>query len=182
LCPYGSIGDILWVREQFGWFGSIISGSYGYVEPEKPRYPPHVLKGGFKRPVVFKADYPKHRFDPNDSGWKPSIFMPKTACRIWLEITDRRIEILQDITEEDAKAEGINYTGTDEIGCPIAYEDYLSKGAKFKHSSITGKNNYHRFTAVSSYKSLWEYINGKGSWAKNHWVWVIEFKVKEILK
>lgn len=157
ICPYGIPGDTLWVREQFGWYNHIISGSYGYISPEKPRYPPHVIKGGFKKPVIFKADYPKHRFDPDDSGWKPSIHMPKTACRIWLEITNIRVERLHDITEQDAQAEGADFQ-------------------KWEGISETTQSYKNGFT------STWLYINGDDSWNCNPWVWVIEFKIKEILK
>jgi hypothetical protein len=88
------------------------------------------------------------------SGWKPSIHMPKKAARIWERITDIRVERLNDISEADAIAEGIkqfpegyifnNYT-----------EDAVCK------------------TAVESYRTLWESINGDGSWELNPWVWAI---------
>ena len=82
-CPYGKVGDILWVRETFN-----------YRDREKMN-------------VAYKADKDKQaqHFLP----WKPSIHMPKAAARIWLEITDVRVERLHDISEADAKAEG---TGT----------------------------------------------------------------------
>jgi hypothetical protein len=72
--------------------------------------------------------------------WKPSIFMPRIASRIMLEITGIRVERLQDISEEDAIAEG------------------WPKSSDW-------------------YRSLWESINGQGSWVLNPWVWVIEFMV-----
>lgn len=162
-------GDVLWVRETWGWYGNIISGSYGFVPPEEPRWPPSVIKGGFKRPIIYKADYPKHRFDPDDSGWKPSIYMPYTACRIWLDVIDVRVERLQDISEVDAIAEGIGHGFQMNGGWP----DY----EHIKNGTCTLTQD----TAEMSYASLWESINGKGSWSKNPWVWVIEFKVKEIL-
>jgi hypothetical protein len=79
-------------------------------------------------------------------GWKPSIHMPRWASRINLEITGVRVERLQDISEADAIAEGITADFLEHIYGPAGYRD------------------------------LWESINGKGSWDKNPWVWVIEFK------
>jgi hypothetical protein len=97
--------------------------------------------------------------------------MPKEACRIKLKITDIRVERLQDISQNDAINEGLNFIGNGKIGNPIIYEDYLAIGAKFKHST-----NNIRFTAIDSYKSLWIKINGKDSWNINPWVWVIQFE------
>lgn len=82
-CPFGKVGDILWVRETWGVCSNLPLGT-GYI---------------------YKADdYPKY-MEP--CKWKPSIHMPKDACRIFLKITDVRVERLQDISDEDAKAEGV---------------------------------------------------------------------------
>jgi hypothetical protein len=115
-CPYGWVGDILWVRETWS---KTDSGKYIYA----------ATNNGFN-PV-----------------WKPSIFMPKDACRIRLQITDIRIEKIQDISKEDVIAEGID--------TKFLYEGTHPKWAYF---------------------SLWDKINGKGSCEQNPWVWVIEFK------
>ncbi len=130
-CPYGGIGDVLWVRET--WFDA---GHY----------------------FIYKAD-------PTDNGfkWRPSIFMPKEACRIKLRITGVRVERLQGISEEDAKAEG----------CGRAIE-WMHDG---KIELIEDDHIfYDKASHVTAYKSLWESINSKGSWDKNPWVWVIEFE------
>ncbi|NMB83283.1 MAG: hypothetical protein GYA14_15855 [Ignavibacteria bacterium] len=167
-CPYGQCGEVLWVRETWGWYGTIISGSYGYCPPEEPRWPPAVIKGGFRRPIIYKADYPKHRFDPNDSGWKPSIHMPYSACRIWLDIVDIRVERLHDIKNEDCIEEGIERT---EFG----WKNYQKSYPVNEFMGDTGVEE------LKSYQSLWFEINGEESWYNNPYVWVIEFKVKEIL-
>jgi len=73
--------------------------------------------------------------------WRPSIFMPRWASRINLTVKNIRVERLQDITETDAKAEGVQ-----------------------------------GMTPILDYTYLWESINGKGSWEKNPWVWVVEFE------
>lgn len=87
---------------------------------------------------------------------RPSIFMPKWASRIWLEITGVRIERLQDITEDDAKAEGV------EIRPSAGIASNVCKGSPGP--------------AQFEYYALWESINGKGSWDLNPWVWVYEFR------
>lgn len=168
-CPYGKIGDILWVRETFGWYNTIVQGSYGFVPPEEPRYPPHVLKNGIMRPVIFKADYPKHRFDPGDSGWKPCIHMPRTACRILLQIKDLGLERLTEITNQSAINEGIKFL-SDEFG----YQDY---------GPYAGMGPVY-LTAIESFRSLWDSINADRGfgWHINPWVWRIKFDVLEILK
>jgi len=88
--------------------------------------------------------------------------MPKEACRIRLEVTDVRVERLNDISEEDTKAEGIEKT-------PFGYKNYNKSYPVFEY--MGGGTE-----ALRSYMSLWESINGEGSWDKNLWVWIIEFK------
>lgn len=87
-CPYGKVGDRLWVRESW------CNISKAEVAPE----------------YVFKADtLDAEDYDPTEWRWKPSIHMPKAAARIWLEITGIRVERLWDITEAEAKAEGAEF-------------------------------------------------------------------------
>lgn len=87
-------------------------------------------------------------------GWRPSIFCTRKASRITLEIESVRVERLQDISEADALAEGITLRGCTRFEKECRLE----------------------------YKSLWESINGPGSWDKNPWVWAITFKVLEVRK
>ena len=122
-CPYGQIGDVLWVRET--WQNSANNVYYH-----------------------FKADFT----DPG-KGWKPSIFMPKDAARIWLKITDVRVERLNDISAEDAQKEGITWNQGEE------WEAKYGNAYTYK------------------FKMLWDSINGeKQPWKSNPWVWVIEFE------
>lgn len=125
-CPYGQPGDNLWVRETFNadWCDHVIYRADGGS----------AVAAGY-------AEEPK---------WKPSIFMPRCASRINLEITNVRVERLNDISEEDARAEGA------ELSCGEMRQDYP---------------NYKR-----TFKRLWESINGTGAWEANPFVWVIEFK------
>ena len=146
-----AIGDIIWVRETY-FDTSIVPKA-------------ELFKGVGKN--VYKAD---NAFI-GCNNWRPSLFMPKEACRLWLRVTDVRVERLTDITEEDAEKEGLL---TEELmseafrkhfGYSVGYKNYLSKHTAFVKCPI------------KSYKSLWESINGKGSWDANPFVWVYEFEV-----
>jgi hypothetical protein len=107
-CPYGVPGDRLWVRETWA------------PQPEREeawKLPEHEGGGGSADDVCYRADE-----RPNDhqlgglthgvARWRPSIYMPRFASRITLEVTDVRADRLQDITEEDAKAEGVERQST----------------------------------------------------------------------
>ncbi len=93
-------------------------------------------------------------------GWKPSIRMPRKFSRITLELTSIRVERLQEISEADAQAEGCRR--------PILQEgpDF---GNGMRGRPMTG--NY-----VDAFRTLWESINGKGSWAANPFCWILEFR------
>nr|WP_319802623.1 hypothetical protein [Marinobacter sp. EN3] len=103
-CPYGRPGDRLWVRETFQ--GPLVSYDRAQefyedrLKFESPEYCEYRADGG-PDPVFVDAD------DEERHGWKPSIHMPRWASRINLEITGVRVERLQDISEQDAKAEGV---------------------------------------------------------------------------
>lgn len=134
-CPYGLPGDLLWVRETWQKFAD----EYAYFATDID---------------VF-----------SETKWHPSIHMPRAAARILLEITDIRIERLNDITEADAIAEGINST-TPNSG-PNKYYDNYHTGRWMDKEFL---NN-----PILSFRTLWEKINGPGSWEANPWVWVITF-------
>lgn len=100
-CPYGSPGDVLWVRETWG-FGCGMHGE------------PDILSG--KRVctincINYRAD--TDTLPPDDGKWRPSIHMPRWASRIMLEVVSVRVERVHDISEEDAVAEGASHTGCD---------------------------------------------------------------------
>jgi hypothetical protein len=142
-CPYGQAGDILWVREAFN------------IEqiPVAPEGDHDELL------YYYKATEKVY----TDMKWKPSIHMPKQASRIWLQVTDIKVERLHDMTQEDAIAEGVEKkqgSGSDTI-------------FDFKHY---GYGSYD-VDAKVSYRTLWDCINGNDSWFQNPWVWVISFKV-----
>lgn len=126
--------DILWVRETW--------------HPKR-----HNMPTGFK--YEYKATAEEDG-NPTDEPWKPSIFMPKEACRIWLKVTKVRVERLNDISEEDAMNEGVELNDQ-------GWRCYSGGGMKN--------------TARQSFISLWNSINGKTfPWDSNPWVFVYEFE------
>jgi hypothetical protein len=145
-CPYGQVGDRLWVRETWA--------DIGYAMFEKPYF-------------VYRATDPEWAKNDGWRGWKPSIHMKREASRITLEITGVRVEKLQDISEEDAIAEGVKCEVYDQ-GKPISacwynYQEDLFDGS------------FNSPEAVDSFRTLWDSINAKHSWESNPWVWVVEF-------
>ena len=140
-CPYGQPGDRLWVKEAL--YSSLQScGTRGY------------------RRINYDAD--GTMVDPHkDWRWErnylPSIFMPRWASRITLEITGIRVERVQDISESDAKAEGVD-----------AWFPYTESLRQYAREGGSYRNGFHR---------LWNEINGGRGYGfeLNPWVWVIEF-------
>ncbi len=130
-CHFGEVGDRIWVRETWAEAGA-----------------------GAPELLLYRANYPTHvpshyeNVTPAEEiRWTPSIHMPRWASRILLEITDVRVERLNSISEEDAKAEGAPTEC-----CVIGDKHFLG------------------------FRSLWKNIYGDDSWQANPWVWVIEFK------
>lgn len=149
-CPYGRIGDRLWVRETFADLGD-------YPDPARPN-------------IYYRADF--HNEETWKGSWQPSLFMPRKACRLVLEITAVRVERLQDISEDDAYSEGLEAEVFDQT---IGTKDYLNEGNWF----IGWGDEPFDGIGRKSYQSLWASINGQESWDSNPFVWVIEFKVVE---
>jgi len=150
-CPYGQPGDRLWVRESF----MDLRGTG--VE--------HYDADGRRQRYAFAADSPPGSYSDEarkDYGlkWKPSIHMPRSACRLVLEVTGVRVERLNDISEEDARAEG----------CPFTWDGNQYEPPPPEADSWQG---YGR----ASFSLLWSQINGPDSWQTNPWVWVVEFRV-----
>jgi len=178
LCPYGQVGDYTWARETFQKLQTWEeNGCQFYDLADKS------LSYFFEYKATNESNW--------DGKWKPSIFMPQSACRIVRENIDIRVERVADISEEDAIGEGVELVN--DSNC--LWKDYeLTDGTK-------------RLSARSSYKSLWNSINNnpklnkktdtyivypfdKQSAAKwgntyrnkplivvpNPWVWVVKFK------
>jgi len=140
-CPYGVPGDCLWVREAFSNLAL-------------PSYP---------ECFVYRADGTHSDGDgigcelPDGCRWMPSIHMPRKACRFVLEVVSVRVERLQEISEEDAVAEGVTIRPDAHVAAAVA-EDTPGR-MEFWH--------------------LWRSINGTDSWNANPWVWVVEFRKVE---
>jgi len=172
---YGEPGDFLWVREP-----------WHVGKPHDERNPKqiwdHLTEIGKGVTVLYEAGgwkdtspagreglkYPDNEPMPTWAGvQRSSMFMPRWASRIMLEITDVRVERVQDITEEDARAEGCS--NDEDPWWRPSYNDPDSGGSP---------------SARKSYEYLWDMINGKRqdgiyAWAKNPWVFVVEFKRRE---
>ncbi|HBT4772714.1 TPA: hypothetical protein MB352_003958 [Klebsiella variicola subsp. variicola] len=145
-CPFGDVGDRIWVRETWAEAGA----SAPDLKLYRANYPEHV-------PSIYENVPPAEEI-----RWTPSIHMPRTASRIQLEITDVRVERLNAISEEDAEAEGIDMEALyDSQDCYDCIADH----------NMTG-----RPTVTGAFKYLWESIYGEEGWKSNPWVWVIEFK------
>ncbi len=146
VCPYGVPGDRLWVKETFHYDNS------AYVAQYKDA-PWLGMPDAGNAETFYRASEKNPEIFPR---WKPSIFMPRWASRITLEVTGVRVERLNDISEEDAKAEGVTIKMDAHVAAEIAGKPWTP--------------------ATMEYWHLWESINGKGSWALNPWVWVITFR------
>lgn len=173
--PYGTPGDRLWVRETW-------AAGKGYdADPAQKLRRAKVSDMHMGINIWYRADdsgptswnqisdpprLETGKANPNARGeWRPSIFMPRWASRLQLEVTGVRVERLNSISEADAIAEGVMKDRG--IGCAGWWRDYLNADCALP-------------SAVDSYASLWESINGRGSWKLNPWVWCITFKRIEV--
>jgi len=145
-CPYGQVGDHLWVRETFA--------------------PREMMSG--KAEIAYKADggqLPSYLLGDKEIPcyWKPSIHMPRWASRITLEITNIRVERLQEITNDDAFKEGMTRELASKLGISVS----------------PSEEEFNLTQTRRVFIDLWDSINAKRgySWESNPWVWVIEFKV-----
>jgi hypothetical protein len=135
-CKYGNVGDRIWVRETFARVDDHQGGQTIYRATDEASTPCHIT-------------------------WRPSIFMPRSASRITLEVTEVRVERLQDISGEDAKAEGVT---APRCGCePCSRTSTMCPADASAH--------------IEAFVALWESINGKRApWTSNPLVWVIGFR------
>ncbi|MEP9689714.1 hypothetical protein QYG59_18305 [Xanthomonas perforans] len=172
-CPFGDVGDRLWVRETWQQVHPLqvadgryshkgragITGpppvSYRTIYRADGEFPPIYMLGGepwpYRSLTPFERDGMQSFVD--DPCWNPSIHMPRWACRLVLEITDVRVERLQAISEADALAEGSMWWAGEQ-DTPI-------------RDLNTGDERI-------AFKALWDSTGGK--WDSNPWVWVISFR------
>ena len=107
--------------------------------------------------------------------WVPSIHMPRWASRITLAVTEVRVQRLQDISRDDAMAEGIVQTWGDFMGDPPEW----AVASINRHGDASGSHIYDNRTSVANFRELWSHINGPGSWDANPWVAAISFTVEK---
>ena len=154
-CPFGAVGDRIWVRETWGVVSHAFSDDGLMIDwvPDRPSTAIHEMpfgNGYYSGYAIYAADGDftwgdDDGYEDGRSCWKPSIHMPRAASRILLEITDVRVERLRSMSQDDARAEGV-----------IAASGPMEAGLAFRE--------------------LWDSIYGEESWKANPWVWVIKFK------
>jgi hypothetical protein len=166
-CPYGQPGDQLWVRETWGVISHDFDEHGNMVDwvPDRPASPVREMRFGqgyYSGHVIYRADGEADWAGDDDGGgddrsaWKPSIHMPRIASRILREITDVRVERLQDISGDQAQAEGV-----DAVMC----QQYLE----------TSPSRFDcKEAVIHGFAGLWQSTGG--DWAANPWFWVVEFK------
>ena len=165
-CPLGQVGDRLWVRETFiqGWETNAWGDIDRYDESgnEKP------IKTWYRADGNIDWEDADGEFCEN-TPWRPSIHMPRSASRITLEITSVHIERLQEISRSDAIAEGTEWNR-----CPT-HQTIESMEAQHIARKIGMQSHYESdIDYVGGYRQLWNSIYK--NWDENPYVWVIEFK------
>lgn len=167
--PYGVPGDRLWVRE-----------AWRAVERESDRVDGVLYAAdGVFEPIEDTMAAAERWVDVYDNGkhgtgWRPSIFLPRWACRLVLEVVDVAVERLHDLTPEGAIAEGAvhaysHQTSPPPVGAGMSMEAHRAWGK--------GALEYRRPTLVGYFARLWDDINGERlPWCTNPMVWVITFR------
>ncbi len=146
------IGDLLWVRETWMQNPNI------EIFPEEP--------------MRYKASASKQYVEEWAGYWKPSIYMPKEAARIWLRVINVKCERLQDITADDAVKEGIKKIEG------LGWKHYSAK-SHFTKQELKDACPFLK-SPILSFLSLWESINGKESLERNPWIFAYEFELVSI--
>ena len=158
-CPYGQPGDRLWVRETF-------CTCYDGQEAYEVIYAADNTRRGFStasNATDDQLDWLERSMTTHGERGRPAIHMPRWACRLVLEVTASRVERLQDISEDDARAEGCEQ------------KRYLVN--PFKTGALRARFSGEVSTFKESYALLWDSLNAKRSpWASNPWVWAITFR------
>ncbi|WP_371335699.1 hypothetical protein [Klebsiella quasipneumoniae] len=156
-CPFGAVGDRIWVRETWGVVSHAFSDDGLMIDwvPDRPATAINEMpfgNGYYSGHAIYAADGDftwgdDDGYEDGRSCWKPSIHMPRWASRILLEITGVRVERLKSISDGDAIREGCSTADMKSGDC-----------------------------VADVFARLWASIYGSDSWNANPWVWVIEFK------
>lgn len=184
-CPHGAPGDRLWVKETWcsGDRWASLNGSNADNDPSQTiRYRADNGARTFRSPVAGDWFTPNMYAWSDPDKWKSPLSMSRWMSRLTLGITAVRFQRLQDISEEDARAEGAIHAIDEEWsvlpepkrpahGCVACSGD--PRGIpELCHNSVRGKGR----PWACHYALLWDSINGDGSWATNPWVWAITFE------
>lgn len=147
-CPYGQPGDRLWVRET-------------WAQPFAKMHPDSTGSGAG---CIYRADDDGIRINPGsmDGRWRSSIHMPRWASRLTLEITDVRVERVQEISAADIEAEGAMPGCGLDMSCDIC--------------QLSGTEDCPTNATRCTFAGPWNDTNGKGAWERNDWVWVLSFR------
>jgi hypothetical protein len=159
-CPYGQPGDRLWVRETWATLKE-----YDHLPPRDVP-----VNAG----VWYAADDPFKTDRVAAGRTRSSLHMPRWASRITLEITDVRVERVQNISPSDCLSEGIDPSVCHDWGG--YYRDRVT-GELYAGGPNEGSGSFqYPEKAVEEFQRLWDDTNGKGAWERNDWVWVVCFK------
>ena len=160
---FGVPGDRLWVRETWGLhaYGDQTDWHTAGVRGATDAILAHWQ-------LAYQADWGPMR---EGTRWRPSIYMPRWASRITLEIVDVRVERLHEIDEQDARAEGLDWAAPHFLDKNLDHDD--REDPREVGYAIVGE--YCGF-ARDNFARLWEHLHGAGSWAANPWVWRVEFR------
>lgn len=183
-CPHGVPGDHLWVKETYFAFGRWETRFNVKKARDEWHFVDITTDSGreYQYPESFAPVATLPRGDVTPSWWKrPAIFMPRPASRILLQIGSVRVERLNDCSEADAAAEGVEPIDTERdyedwsvcrrCGGTRLYTAYSGQGG-----ALPGTDCLDCDTHLKRYSQLWDSINGAGAWEANPWVWVVEFK------
>lgn len=180
-CPYGAPGDRLWVRETWANVHPLLAAgrasgpsTAGIPGPPGVDYRVVYRADGELAPLYYSKDYPYRSLAGADQdlarrelSWESPVCMPRKSSRLTLEVVSVRVERLQDISEEDARAEGV---------APF-FERFPGMG---QDQTITTGERAAAAPHRASFACLWDEINGdRALWKSNPWVWVVEFKRAE---
>ena len=179
--PLGETGDRLWVRETFAIVHPCRDCETGYVDDIKqPSVIPKDNAGGYWVPW-YRSDWKGDDDTERGFQWTPSIHLPRWACRLVLPLVSVRVERVQDITEEDAIAEGVPHNSDrpiDKMWCDTCLGHGIVE--RFAMGTVDVDDCTECDTAQKLFRNIWVHLYGQEAWDLNPWVWVAEWKDIEV--
>jgi hypothetical protein len=175
-CPYGQVGDLLWVRETHYRYGHWEKNGLTKRGKQKWKFV------AVDDEVLYQNEPPKNfkisrdTKNPDIPAWYKRLarFMPKSADRIWLKVSDIGVESLQYITELDAIDEGVLSLSDDFI--KLHFAEYHAKLEEWKEQKEVSRPPIGP-TPKERFEKLWDSIEGPGAYELNPWVWVVKFDI-----